>query len=189
MHDDDTATRFERCFTDNYAAIAAYLLRRCASREDAEDAATEVFAVAWRRIGELPAPPEDRLWLFGVARRILANQARGARRRERLWHRLRDRTAPFHAEIPVRPGSGTAAHALQSLSDADRELLALLAWEGLEVAEIAQVLGVSAPVVSRRLYRARQRFEQALNAVGGAGDAAASGHEPADTPLVPEQTR
>jgi RNA polymerase sigma-70 factor (ECF subfamily) len=189
VNDDDTATRFERCFTDNYAAIAAYLLRRCASREDAEDAATEVFAVAWRRIGELPAPPEDRLWLFGVARRVLANQARGARRRERLWHRLRDRSAPVDAEIPVRSGSGSAAIALQSLSDGDRELLALLAWEGLEVGEIAQVLGVSAPVVSRRLYRARRRFEQALTVAGGSGEAAAHGHEPADMTLTSEQTR
>ena len=189
VNDDDTAARFERCFTDNYAAIAAYLLRRCASREDAEDAATEVFAVAWRRIGELPAPPEDRLWLFGVARRVLANQARGARRRERLWHRLRDRSAPIHAELPVRSGGGSAAIALRSLSDADRELLALLAWEGLEVAEIAQVLGVSAPVVSRRLYRARQRFEQALSAAGDPGDDATNGHEPADMTLTPEQTR
>ena len=189
MNENDTAGRFERCFTDNYSAIAAYLLRRCASREDAEDAATEVFAVAWRRIGELPAPPEDRLWLFGVARRVLANQARGERRRERLWHRLRDRSAPIHAEIPVRAGGGSAAIALRSLSDADRELLALLAWEGLEVAEIAQVLGVSAPVVSRRLYRARGRFEQALKAAGRPGDAATSGHEPAEMTLTPEPTR
>jgi RNA polymerase sigma-70 factor (ECF subfamily) len=189
VNDDDTAARFERCFTDNYAAIAAYLLRRCASREDAEDAATEVFAVAWRRIGELPAPPEDRLWLFGVARRVLANQARGARRRERLWHRLRDRSAPVHAEIPVRSGHGSTAIALRSLSDSDRELLALLAWEGLEVAEIAQVLGVSAPVVSRRLYRARRRFEQALRAADRPGEAVPDGHELTDMTLTPEQTR
>jgi RNA polymerase sigma-70 factor (ECF subfamily) len=189
VNDDDTAARFERCFTENYAAIAAYLLRRCASREDAQDAAAETFAVAWRRIGELPAPPEDRLWLFGVARHVLANQARGARRRERLWHRLRDRAAPIHAEIPMRPGSGSAAIALRSLSDGDRELLALLAWEGLEVAEIAQVLGVPAPTVSRRLYRARRRFETALKAAGSPGDPVPDRHELADMTLTLEQTR
>jgi RNA polymerase sigma-70 factor (ECF subfamily) len=185
VHDDDTAERFERCFTDNYPAIAAYLLRRCPTREDAEDAATEVFAIAWRRLGALPAPPEDRLWLFGVARRVLANQARGARRRERLWHRLRDRSAPLHAT--PEPAGATAesdvARALRALSADDRELLTLLAWDGLEVAEIAQVLGVSAPVVSRRLYRARGRFAAAL------GDAVPDGHEPTDLPLLPEHTR
>ncbi|WP_445147882.1 RNA polymerase sigma factor [Baekduia sp. Peel2402] len=168
----DDAARFERTFTENYGAIAAYLLRRCASREDAEDAATEVFAIAWRRIGELPASPEDRLWLFGVARRVLANQARAGRRRERLWRRLADRSAA--APETSSSASGAVAHALRALSADDRELLTLVAWDGLEVAEIARVLGVSAPVVSRRLYRARARFERAL------GDAAGAGHEPAD---------
>lgn len=163
---DDDAERFERTFTENYPAIAAYLLRRSPSREDAEDAATEVFAIAWRRVAQLPAPPEDRLWLFGVARRVLANQARAGRRRERLWHRLTDRSsAPADTAPP--PGGWAAARALQTLSADDRELLTLVAWDGLEVAEIAQVLGVGAPVVSRRLYRARARFERALHGAGG----------------------
>jgi RNA polymerase sigma-70 factor (ECF subfamily) len=185
VNDDDDTARFERCFTDNYPAIAAYLLRRCPTREDAEDAATEVFAIAWRRVGALPAPPEDRLWLFGVARRVLANHARAARRRERLWHRLRDRSGADGTEPSgaAEPG-GAAARALRSLNDADRELLTLLAWDGLAVAEIAQVLGVSAPVVSRRLYRARDRFAQAL------GDAPPPGHDLPDmTTLTPEHTR
>jgi RNA polymerase sigma-70 factor, ECF subfamily len=184
--DDDDTTRFERCFAENYAAITAYLLRRCPTREDAEDAAAEVFAVAWRRVGDLPAPPEDRLWLFGVARRVLANHARGARRRERLWHRLRDRVGAGGG-VDAAPSvelHGDAARALRSLSAGDRELLTLLAWDGLEVAEIAQVLGVTAPVVSRRLYRARDRFAQAL------GDARPAGHEPDDmTTLISERTR
>jgi RNA polymerase sigma-70 factor (ECF subfamily) len=165
---DDDAARFERTFTDNYPAIAAYLLRRSPSREDAEDAATEVFAIAWRRVAQLPPPPEDRLWLFGVARRVLANQARAGRRRERLWHRLTDRSsAPPAATASPPPGGWAAARALQALKPEDRELLTLVAWDGLEVAEIAQVLGVSAPVVSRRLYRARARFERALHGAGG----------------------
>jgi RNA polymerase sigma-70 factor (ECF subfamily) len=183
----DDAARFERTFTDNYPAIAAYLLRRSSSREDAEDAATEVFAVAWRRIADVPAPPEDRLWLFGVARRVLANQARAGRRRERLWHRLTDRSAaaPLWAPPPDLAGSsGGVARALGTLGPGDRELLALVAWDGLEVAEVAHVLGVSAPVVSRRLYRARRRFERAL------GDAGAAGHDPAEmpTPTLQEPT-
>lgn len=189
MHDDEPRARFERAFTDNYAAIAAYLVRRCATREDAEDAATEVFAVAWRRVGDLPAAPEDRLWLFGVARRVLANHARGERRRARLWHRLRDRSAPVHAapEVVPSPGGWAAARALRALGDADRELLTLLAWDGLEVAEIAAVLRVSAPVVSRRLYRARERFARALAAAGGRGDADLRGHDPADLSLLAEE--
>jgi RNA polymerase sigma-70 factor, ECF subfamily len=186
VNDDEPRARFERCFTDNYPPIAAYLLRRCATREDAEDAATEVFAIAWRRVDALPPAPEDRLWLFGVARRVLANQARAARRRDRLWHRLRDRSAAMPHAAPPPAEEGAAARALRALGAGDRELLTLLAWDGLEVGEIATVLGVSAPVVSRRLYRARQRFERVLAAM--AGDAAAGGHDPADLSFLPEHT-
>ena len=186
MHDDHT-TRFERLFTDHYPAIAAYLLRRCGGQADAEDAAAEVFAVAWRRRHDLPAPPEDRLWLFGVARRVLANQQRSARRRERLWHRLVDRR-PATVQPASGAGGSPVAAALSSLRPDDRELLTLVAWDGLEVAELASVLGVAAPVVSRRLYRARRRFAGALEAAE-AGDAAPAGHVPHDQPLVPETSR
>jgi hypothetical protein len=50
---------FERCFERNYGDIARFCARRAATAEDAEDAATEVFAVAWRRRGDLPPPPDD----------------------------------------------------------------------------------------------------------------------------------
>jgi RNA polymerase sigma-70 factor (ECF subfamily) len=52
--------------------------------------------------------------------------------------------------------------ALSRLSDADQELLRLVAWEELDHAEIAQVLGVSVNAVAIRLHRARARFEQAM---------------------------
>ena len=41
-----------------------------------------------RRFGSVPAPPQDRLWLFGVARNSVADQHRSAQRRHRLHARL-----------------------------------------------------------------------------------------------------
>jgi RNA polymerase sigma-70 factor (ECF subfamily) len=185
VHDDTTA-RFERLFADHYPAIAGYLLRRCPGQQDAEDAAAEVFAIAWRRLDDLPPPPEVRLWLFGAARRVLANQQRAARRRDRLWHKLRDRS-PVEAQAAVDPtAGGDVARALAALRASDRELLTLVAWEGLEVGEIARLLCVSSPVVSRRLYRARQRFAEALQEVG---DGDVPGHERATLFLTQETTR
>lgn len=162
---------FEALFNRTYADVARFCARRCASPEDAEEAAVSVFAVAWRRWGEVPPPPEDRLWLFGVARRVLANEERGRRRRSRLLARLASEPAPPPADLGVSLGESDAAVALRSLRPADRELLLLNAWEDLAVVEIAKVLGVSAPVVSRRLHRARGRFREAL-----AGERARGGH-------------
>src|SRR5215208_4877313 len=68
--------RFERCFERNYGDVARYCARRLPKHADAEDAATEVFTTAWRRRRELPAEPRDRLWLFGIARRVVANATR-----------------------------------------------------------------------------------------------------------------
>lgn len=163
-HDIDELAAFERCFSENYTDIARYCARRCPIAEDAQDAATETFAVAWRRRADRPAPPEDRLWLFGIARRVLANQHRGEERRRRLLERLRDRTESGASEFVLGDGPGADAvrEALAQLSAGHRELLLLAAWEEMPVAEIAEVLGVSAPVVSRRLHRARARFAELL---------------------------
>lgn len=155
----DPRARIEASFGRNFRDVAAFCRRRCATPEDAEDAATEVFAVAWRRVGELPDPPDDRLWLFGVARRVVANQQRAARRRERLEARLRTERRPAAVTAPGdRFGDTAVARALRSLPDGDRELLLLVAWEGLSTGEIARVVGRPAPVVSMRLHRARKRF-------------------------------
>src|ERR1700709_1342666 len=83
--------RLSRAFDAHYGAVARYFLRRSPNASDADDAIAEVFAVAWRRIGKLPDEPETRLWLFGVPRRVLADQQRSVRRRERLDARLFER--------------------------------------------------------------------------------------------------
>ena len=171
--------RFEALFARTYSDIAAFCARRAPTPEDAEEAAVETFAIAWRRRDDVPPAPEDRLWLFGVARRVLANEARAGRRRDRLVARLRGETAGAVAFVaaPAVDDPSPAARALRSLSAADRELLLLVAWEGLSVAEAATLLGVRAAVVSRRLYRARRRFAAALERErADAGDPAEAGH-------------
>lgn len=154
-------TEFDDWFVAHYAAIAAFAHRRCASPQDAEDATAEVFAVAWRRFAEVPDGDAGRLWLFGVARHVLANQRRGATRRLRLHGRLAA-LPRAHADPPALPG-GALRDALATLRPGDRELLLLAAWEELSVGEIATVLRLPAPVVSTRLSRARKRLAAALD--------------------------
>ncbi|GAA2105791.1 RNA polymerase sigma factor [Actinomadura alba] len=153
-------------FADVYAAtykpLLGYALRRCGSPEDAADVVAETFAIAWRRAAEMPAGGEARLWLYGVARRVLANQRRGARR-----HTMK--TAALIAELAVGAPSqedSAVAEIFDRLPDRDRELLALVAWEGLSNTEIATVLGCSSNTVSVRLHRARKRFVRALRSAG-----------------------
>src|SRR4051812_33061810 len=86
--------RFSRLFGDTERELLAYVLRRVDRAEDGADVVAETFLVAWRRLDSVPPGDEARLWLYGVARRQLANQRRGQLRRSRLADRLR-------AELPL----------------------------------------------------------------------------------------
>jgi RNA polymerase sigma-70 factor (ECF subfamily) len=74
---DDAHIRFRRLFDDAERDLLAYALRRVDRPEDAADVVAETFLVAWRRLDDVPPGAQARLWLYGVARRQLANQRRG----------------------------------------------------------------------------------------------------------------
>lgn len=78
MYAEEIDERLTQLFELHYDEVLAYCARRT-RREDADDIAAEVFAVAWRRIDDIQWET-IRPWLFGVARRVLANRWRSVRR-------------------------------------------------------------------------------------------------------------
>ena len=105
-------------------------------------------------------------WLLGIARRVLANHARGQSRRVRLHDRLA--AAAGRGGRARACGSKASARlnaALARLSERDRELLLLMAWEGLELQQAAEVLGVRPNTLAVRFHRARRRLSAALEAL------------------------
>jgi RNA polymerase sigma-70 factor (ECF subfamily) len=156
------AERFDRLYRTHANAVLAYVRSR-SGPEHAREVVEETFLVAWRRLDDLPIEP--RAWLIGVARRLLANTRRAEARREALGVRILaeqagDLVAGDPAEIVVERDA--SLDALTRISDADRELLALVAWGELSPAEAAKVLGCSRTAFLVRLHRARRRFEEAL---------------------------
>jgi RNA polymerase sigma factor (sigma-70 family) len=162
---------FRRVYAGNFEAVLAYATRRVEQPADAADVVAETFLVAWRRFREMPPGDEARLWLYGVARRVLANHHRGDARRERLRQRL----LSFAQSSPGidLPSRFAVRQALATLGESDRELLMLTAWEGLEPREAAAVLGISAAAARTRLSRARTRLRNILGDAPGT-----AGHEP-----------
>lgn len=126
----------------------------------------ETFAIAWRRIEDVPPGEEATLWLYGVARMALANHYRGERRRRHHRQALADTIAPFFPGPEESLGLLAITSVFRSLPEEDREVLSLLAWEGLDTAQIAQVLGRSSNAVRIRLFRARKRLARALGRAG-----------------------
>jgi RNA polymerase sigma-70 factor (ECF subfamily) len=174
---DHKAERFEALYREHFRGVLGYALARL-EPERAKDAAAETFLVAWRRLCDVPSDPAP--WLFGVARKVVAEQLRADSRRAALAERL----ASPGWQQPGRPADpadqvaqrDAALAALARLSDRDRETLTLLAWHGLTAGQAAQALGVSSLSFAVRLHRARRRLASALAAadIAGPADTAAS---------------
>ncbi|GII98251.1 RNA polymerase ECF family sigma subunit [Sediminihabitans luteus] len=150
-------------------ALLAYAVRRVTVPADAADVVAETFLVAWRRIAEVPAGPDARPWLFGVARKVLANVRRTDHRRSALADRLRAHVVEVVG--PAELGGSAVEQALGRLRDADQEILRLSAWEQLEHDEIAVALGLSRGAVRVRLHRARRRLAETLRGIERSDDA------------------
>jgi RNA polymerase sigma-70 factor (ECF subfamily) len=165
---DDRRSRLEALFAAHGAAVLGYARRR-SDAATAEDVLAEVFVVAWRRLDRMP---DDALpWLLSCARRVLANQRRGERRQLALVKRLAAVSPRPAIEFAFSSGTGRLADALASLSDLDREVLLLVAWEDLSVDRAAAVFGCSPNAFSTRLRRARKRLVAALSAPDSADNA------------------
>ncbi|GAB3243805.1 RNA polymerase sigma factor [Kineosporia babensis] len=182
-----TAEAYRRLYADNFGLLLRYALRRVKSPEDAADVVAETFLIAWRRYDEMPSGDQARLWLYGVARNVLANHGRVEQRRERLGERLQlelrehltryDPTADLLEERATR-------EALAALEHHDREVLELTVWEQLTPTEIAVALGLRSEVVRTRLSRARARMRKRLSR----NDRGARRHEPGvRTASVPKE--
>jgi RNA polymerase sigma-70 factor (ECF subfamily) len=161
----DRQQRFEEFFAANREAVLGYLVRRTANRHDAADLLADTFLVAWRRLEDVPPGDQTRPWLYGVARRVLANHLRGEGRRHALADRLRQELTELDEADRSLPDNSPAAVAFRALPEQDRELLSLVAWEELDTAQIAITLGISRNAVRIRLHRARKRFAKLLTAV------------------------
>jgi RNA polymerase sigma-70 factor (ECF subfamily) len=152
----DEQAQFEALFRDTRAPLLGYLTRRAPS-EDAADLLAEVYLIAWRQRADLPPGREQRLWLYGVARRLLAEHYRFVGRRADAEGGAGDASTLRSPDDDDRRGEAVR-RALESLSDLDRELITLTTWEGLSPADAARILGITAGTARVRLHRARARL-------------------------------
>ncbi len=155
----------------NAGALLSYLERRIGI-DDAPDALAEVMTVVWRREAELPVDAtEARMWMFGIAKGVVANAARGAVRRAKLADRLRAVTALSGDAVLGTPASATGPSAdhghdvRDAISRLDPELadvVRLVHWDGFTLGEVAALEGLPASTVRGRYARAKRDLAVAL---------------------------
>lgn len=152
---------FDGLFRAHARDVARYLARR-APAADVEDLAADVLATAWRRRDDVPDGAEL-AWLYRTAAYVLAN------------HRRKSRPVPV-AMLPEEADDTDPAdlaiaddgvrRALAALTSRDRRILLLHAWEGLDGAGLADVLGISRGGADAALSRARARLREAWAEAG-----------------------
>ena len=163
MDSEVAESRFRRLYEAHYTTLLAYAARRWPDPSEAHDIVADTFLVLWRRLDEAPNDDEILLWLYGVIRRVLANRHRARERRARLAERFEQ----VSRELPeveglaaTRAEARAVIEAVLKLSEHERDVLLLAAWEGLSTRELAVVLGCSENAASLRLHRARKRLAE-----------------------------
>jgi len=170
---------FDDLFEAHYPELRRYVVRRVEDRGGAEDVLAETFAIAWRRRKQMPEPPLP--WLFGICRKVIANNRRSAKRRARLFTRLAGKRIDLGRDpADIHQERSEIARAFAQLSDSQREVLRLVAWEGLGAADAAAALGCSPAALRVRLYRARSELTKHLSATGHEEDEAVRSSRPAE---------
>ena len=157
--------RYRRLFDRHSREVFAYCRRRT-DPDTATDCAAETFLVAWRRLDDIPDGDPALGWLYGVARKVVANEHRRNRRWRRLVSRLR-RVDPVPEPTPEvvvvrREQDRAMLTALAELRPRDQELLRLAVWEELSHAEIGELVGCSPQAASQRITRAMGRLGKAF---------------------------
>jgi len=156
--------RLTALISQNGTDLLAFLKRQVDQPEDAADLISETFVAAWRSLHRLPADDEDsRRWLFGIAKNVLRNHRRGSGRREALADRLRDtmRTTTFEIQ-PVSDIALDVRSAVASLPEAQRDLIALIHWDGFAINEAAKIIGVTPSTARGRYQKARKSLRIAI---------------------------
>ena len=157
--DEQRRAAFELLFRAHYRSVENFVTSRYGST-DTEAVMSRTFEVAWRRLDDIPSDA-TRGWLISVARNCARNEMRGSRRRREHF----DEIANVVAQSPEAEPNPISASTLEAfryafgrLSPADREVLLLADWDGLDGPDLAAALGVSKSTAAVRLHRARTRL-------------------------------
>jgi RNA polymerase sigma-70 factor (ECF subfamily) len=148
------AERYER----HLPGVYRYMATRAPSPEEAEDLTSEVFQQAWGSLGSYRSSGSFRAWMFGIARRTVADHYRRRRPAAHLdpatAARLPDQEpTPEDQAVQSERARGVRL-LLEGLSPEQQEVLSLRFAAELTYAEIATIIRKREEAVKKIAYRA-----------------------------------
>jgi RNA polymerase sigma-70 factor (ECF subfamily) len=159
---------FDRVYEAYRAKIFGFLLRMTGSSALAEDLLQEVFIKLATKATRLADDTNLRAWLFTVARNSVISHMRWRAAQSRNLEALGAGQLEASSLSPQHAAEFAETHArletaLAALAPKYREVLLLVAVEGLSPAEAASVMGIKGDALRQRLARARQQVSAALD--------------------------
>ncbi|HEY7468627.1 MAG TPA: RNA polymerase sigma factor [Acidimicrobiia bacterium] len=160
-----SAEAYSVFFRRHVSAITRYAVRRCANPDDVADLVGECFLVALQAAHRyIPETDTALPWLFGIARRVLAKQRRKYVGDRRLEVKASNAFPGFTAAEDDAVASAIDAarqaplleDALARLTRSERDVLELVAYDGLSPTEAAVALDITPNAARLRLSRARR---------------------------------
>ena len=169
MQSDLAEQRFQEIYRAHQRRVLAYFLRRT-DATSARDGASETFLTTWRRIDDVPDGDSTLPWLYGVSRKVLANQRRSRDRYAALGQKLNhvgSQNQPSPEVVVLRRAEDKEMlDAVAQLRPEDQEVLRLTVWEELPHAQVAEVIGTSPHAVTQRLHRITKQLARELQTPG-----------------------
>jgi RNA polymerase sigma-70 factor (ECF subfamily) len=156
---------FADVYDEHIWDVYGYLAYRLGSRDEAEDLTQNAFERAlraWSRYDEQRATPKT--WLLSIAHNLLIDHYRASGRQaaptedEEIARHAGSAAGPEH-DLGVSP---ELAEALATLSQRDREIVALRFGGDLTGPEIAELLGLTLANVQQILSRSLRRLRGEL---------------------------
>lgn len=158
-------------FRRHVRPITGYAVRRCDNADDVADLVSDTFMIAFDAAHRYMPQTDTALpWLFGIARRVHTRQ----RRRTKSFLRLvskntnaqisygGEETTAIESAIDAARAGDEMRAAMQRLSDGEREVLELVALEGLSPSEAALALELTPNAARLKLSRARRHMQRML---------------------------
>jgi RNA polymerase sigma-70 factor, ECF subfamily len=169
---DGNRTALVQLFETHYERVARYIAVRIGSIDEAEDLASEVFVRALKAIDsyrDTGAPMEA--WLFKIARNSVIDHLRDRQRRPRPAElnegvaTMERRDANPDEQMEYTEDVNSLNQAMERLSEAQRQVLALRFGAEMTSEEVAQVVGKKAGAVREMQSAAISKLRQIMQAV------------------------
>jgi RNA polymerase sigma-70 factor, ECF subfamily len=159
----------ELLYARHHLRIYRFVLRLVNDAPTAEDLTSDVFLDVWKQAGRFEGRSQVSTWMLSIAR----HRAMSALRRrtddaldDEIVAKIPDSTDNAEVILQKQNESAVLRECLTQLSPAHREIIDLVYYHEKSVAEVAEIIGAPQNTVKTRMFYARKRVAELLDAHG-----------------------